>query len=139
MRNIIASGTHGVSVSCTSGTGGNYTFENALVYDSLMAARFKGKLGSTCHLSDITWRNFTVSNVSFPIHFITDYYDQGAGKPKNVSNDAAYTSNFKWEGIKGSVASVVGDGSCVSDPCWYATLGELFSIRVDDRQLRCCC
>ncbi|KAM3067483.1 hypothetical protein ACMFMG_011628 [Clarireedia jacksonii] len=125
MRNVIASGTHGLSVSCSSGKGGNYTFENALVYDSLMAARFKGALGETCNVSDVTWRNIEVRNVSFPIHFVANYYDQEKSAPNaSTSAIAAYAKNFTWEGVKGGVSSVVGDGSCITDPCWYATLGE---------------
>ncbi|PQE33298.1 Glycosyl hydrolase family 28 protein [Rutstroemia sp. NJR-2017a WRK4] len=125
MRNVIASGTHGLSVSCSSGTGGNYTFENALVYDSLMAARFKGVLGETCNVSDVTWRNIEVRNVSFPIHFIENYYDQEKSAPNSsTSAIAAYAKNFSWKNITGSVSSVIGDGSCITDPCWYATLDE---------------
>ena len=125
MRNIIASGTHGLSVSCASGTGGNYTFENAYIYDSLMAARFKGAIGKTCDVSNVTWRNIEVKNVSYPIHFIEDYYDQEKGIPSGTNTSiAAYAKGFAWEGINGSVAAVVGDASCVSDPCWYATTSE---------------
>ncbi len=40
VRNVEAHGTHGMSVSCTSGSGGNYTFDNVDVYDSLIACRF---------------------------------------------------------------------------------------------------
>lgn len=124
VRNIIASGTHGVSVSCSSGTGGNYLFENALIYDSLMGTRFKGVLGTTCNLSDVTWKNFQVHNVSYPMHFTETYVDQE--RPTTGSETiAAYTKNFNWENIQGSVARVIGDGSCISDPCWYASLGKL--------------
>ncbi|TGO53457.1 hypothetical protein BOTNAR_0295g00040 [Botryotinia narcissicola] len=125
MRNVIASGTHGLSVSCASGIGGNYTFENAYIYDSLMAARFKGKIGTTCNVSNVTWRNIEVKNVSYPIHFIEDYYDQEKGIPSGTDTSiAAFAKGFTWEGINGSVAAVVGDASCVSDPCWYATTDE---------------
>ncbi|KAK6596538.1 exopolygalacturonase C 1 [Botrytis cinerea] len=102
MRNIIASGTHGLSVSCASGTG-----------------------GKTCDVSNVTWRNIEVKNVSYPIHFIEDYYDQEKGIPSGTNTSiAAYAKGFAWEGINGSVAAVVGDASCVSDPCWYATTSE---------------
>ncbi|KAA8564206.1 hypothetical protein EYC84_011152 [Monilinia fructicola] len=71
VRNVVASGTHGLSISCSSGTGSNYTFENAYIYDSLMATRFKGRLGKTCNISDVTWRNIEVKNameVARPTH-----------------------------------------------------------------------
>jgi galacturan 1,4-alpha-galacturonidase len=70
---VIASGTHGLAVSCSSGVGGNYLFENAVVSDSLMAARFKGVLGTTCNVTNVTWRNIEVRNVSYPVHFIETY------------------------------------------------------------------
>ncbi|KAF7867571.1 uncharacterized protein EAF02_009762 [Botrytis sinoallii] len=108
-----------------NGTGGNYTFENAYIYDSLMAARFKGAIGKTCNVSNVTWRNIEVKNVSYPIHFIEDYYDQEKGIPSGTDTSlAAYAKGFTWEGINGTVAAVVGDASCVSDPCWYATTNE---------------
>ncbi|KAF7890199.1 hypothetical protein EAF00_008514 [Botryotinia globosa] len=98
MRNIIASGTHRLYVSCASGTGGNHTFENAYIYDSLMAARFKGKIGATCNEKVIP-----------------------SGTDTSI---AVFAKGLTWEGIDGSVAAVVGDASCVSDPCWYATTDE---------------
>ncbi|KAK8134176.1 pectin lyase fold/virulence factor [Apiospora sp. TS-2023a] len=79
VRNMYSSGGHGVAVSCASGAGGDYLFENAVVEDSLMGARFKGALGTTCDLRNVAWRNFTVRNTSYPIHFIENYVDQGKG------------------------------------------------------------
>ncbi|KAE8443899.1 hypothetical protein EG329_001308 [Mollisiaceae sp. DMI_Dod_QoI] len=124
VRNIIASGTHGVSASCSSGSGGDYLFENALIYDSLMGTRFKGVLGSTCNMTNITWRNFEMRNVSYPIHFTETYQDQEKPVTGAKAGVAAYTKGFRWENITGSSASVIGDGSCVTDPCWYASLDE---------------
>jgi len=37
---------------------------------------------------------------------------------------AAFGKTFTWENIKGSIAANIGDASCVSDPCWYASLDE---------------
>lgn len=125
MRNIVAYGTHGVSVSCASGTGGGYLFENAVIYDSLLGARFKGKLGTTCNLSNVTWRNFAVFNTSYPIHFIENYYDQETGIPTNTNTSlAAYTTNFAWENIVAMASEELSDGSCITDPCWSYTAGE---------------
>jgi galacturan 1,4-alpha-galacturonidase len=64
MRNVVAHGTHGISVSCSSGTGSDYLFENTIIYDSLIGTRFKGVLGTTCNMYNITWRNFVIVNVS---------------------------------------------------------------------------
>ncbi|RAL58962.1 hypothetical protein DID88_009253 [Monilinia fructigena] len=125
VRNVVASGSHGLSVSCAAGIGSNYTFENAYIYDSLMAARFKGHLGKTCNISDVTWRNIEVKNVSYPIHFVEGYFDQGKPLPSDVDTSvAAFATNFTWEGINGTVVAEVGDGSCTTDPCWYSTTGE---------------
>ncbi|CZR62736.1 probable endopolygalacturonase, partial [Phialocephala subalpina] len=124
VRNIIASGTHGVSASCSSGSGGNYLFENALIFDSLMGARFKGVLGTTCNITNVTWRNFEMRNVSYPIHFTETYQDQEKPITGAAAGVAAYAKNFSWENIRGTTANVIGDGSCVSDPCWYASLDQ---------------
>jgi galacturan 1,4-alpha-galacturonidase len=125
MRNIIAYGTHGVSVSCSGGTGGDYLFENALIYDSLIGARFKGVLGTTCDVLNVTWRNFAIFNTSYPIHFIESYVDQEKGPPKNANLSlAAFATNFVWENIVATTAKVLADGSCISSPCWSFTPGE---------------
>ncbi|KAH8662133.1 exo-polygalacturonase [Xylariales sp. PMI_506] len=125
VRNVFASGGHGVSVSCSSGTGGGYLFEDVVVEDSLMGARFKGVIGTTCQLSDVTWRNFVIRNTSFPVHFIENYYDQETGIPAGTNTSvAAFTSNFSWVNITGQTGESTSDGSCITDPCWSATLGE---------------
>ena len=125
VRNMYSSGGHGIAVSCASGAGGNYLFENAVVEDSLIGARFKGALGTTCDLSNVAWRNFTIRNTSYPIHFIENYVDQEKGLPPghNVSL-AAYATNFTWENFVGQTGQSLKDGSCISDPCWSSTLGK---------------
>lgn len=126
MRNVVAYGTHGVSASCASGTGGDWLFENVLIYDSLIGARFKGKLGTTCRLSNVTWRNFAVFNTSYPVHFIENYVDQEVGVPAGTNTSlAAYATNFTWENIVAMTSEELRDGSCVSDPCWSSTDGTL--------------
>ena len=124
MRNIVAYGTHGVAVSCASGTGGGYLFENAMIYDSLFGARFKGTLGTTCNLSNVTWRNFAVFNTSYPVHFIENYVDQEVGVSADTNTSlAAYADNFTWENIVVMTSETLGDGSCITDPCWTYTDG----------------
>ncbi len=127
MRNILAYGTHGVSVSCSSGTGGDYLFENAVIHDSLLGTRFKGVLGTTCNLYNITWRNFDIYNTSYPIHFIENYVDQETGPPPGANLSlAAYAKNFTYENIIARTSEVLADGSCISDPCWSYTPGIFF-------------
>lgn len=111
-------------MSCFSGAGGNYLFENARIYDSLMGARFKGVLGTTCNVTNVTWRNIELQNVSYPIHFTETYIDQEKPSSGPVAPLAAYAKDFSWENVSGSVASILGDGSCISTPCWYASLGK---------------
>ncbi|QSZ31848.1 hypothetical protein DSL72_001417 [Monilinia vaccinii-corymbosi] len=125
VRNVVASGTHGLSISCSEGVGKNYTFENAYIYDSLMAARFKGRMGKTCEISDVTWRNIRVKDVSFPIHFIENYYDQGKALLSDGDQSlAAFAERFTWQNISGTVAAKVGDATCPRSPCWYETTGK---------------
>lgn len=125
MRNVVAYGTHGISASCASGTGGDWLFENALIYDSLIGARFKGALGTTCTLSNVTWRNFAIFNTSYPIHFIENYVDQETGVKAGTNTSlAAYATNFTWENIVAMTSEVLSDGSCITDPCWTYTAGK---------------
>lgn len=125
MRNIVAYGTHGVSASCASGSGGDYLFENAIIHDSLIGARFKGALGTTCNMSNITWRNFTIFNTSYPVHFIENYVDQETGIPAGANTSlAAYATDFSWENIVARTSEELIDGSCISDPCWFYTEGK---------------
>lgn len=125
MRNIVAYGTHGVSASCASGSGGGYLFENAVIHDSLIGARFKGALGTTCNMSNVTWRNFTIFNTSYPVHFIENYVDQETGVPAGANTSlAAYATDFSWENIVARTSEELIDGSCISDPCWFYTEGR---------------
>ncbi|OLN87544.1 putative exopolygalacturonase C 1 [Colletotrichum chlorophyti] len=124
MRNIVAYGTHGISVSCASGSGSGYLFENAEIHDSLLGARFKGSLGTTCQISDVTWRNMTITNTAYPIHFIENYVDQEKGAAGKDASLAAFAKNFRWEKITAHTGTSLKDGSCISNPCWSHTTGE---------------
>ncbi|TIC99104.1 putative exopolygalacturonase C [Colletotrichum higginsianum] len=124
MRNVVAYGTHGISVSCSAGSGSGYLFENAEIHDSLLGARFKGSVGTTCQISDVTWRNMTITNTAYPIHFIENYVDQEKGAAGKDASLAAFAKNFRWEGITAHTGTSLKDGSCISSPCWSATLDE---------------
>lgn len=65
-------------------------------------------------------------NVSYPIHFTETYQDQEKPVTGAAAGVAAYAKHFSWENIRGTTANVIGDGSCVTDPCWYASLGKYF-------------
>lgn len=125
MRNIVAYGTHGIACSCSDGDGGDYLFENAEIHDSLIGARFKSAVGKTCNITNITWRNFKITNTAYPIHFTQEYVDQEKGIPPGTDTSvASYTSGFKWENIEATTSKELTDGSCLSDPCWSHTEGE---------------
>lgn len=128
MRNVVAWGTHGISISCGSGSASDILFENMQIFDSLTGTRFKGELGTTCNVSNVTWRNFVVYNTSYPVYFTTTYVDQEVGPAPGANLSlAAYCKDFTWENIVGQTSAELGDGSCVSDPCWYATLGQSYN------------
>ncbi|KAJ9149323.1 Glycoside hydrolase family 28 protein [Pleurostoma richardsiae] len=58
-RNAIAYGTHGVAVSCSSGTGSGSPFENMMIYNSLIGARFKGSLAA--YARNFRWENIVAT------------------------------------------------------------------------------
>lgn len=123
--NVVAYGTHGITASCASGTGDGWLFEDAAIYDSLIGARFKGALGTTCHLSNVTWRNFAVFNTSYPVRFVENYVDHKRGVSAGTNTSlATYATNSTWENIVAMASEVLGDGSCITDPCWTYTDGE---------------
>ncbi|KAI9735248.1 MAG: hypothetical protein M1834_001838 [Cirrosporium novae-zelandiae] len=124
VSNINSIGSHGVAVSGTSGNVSNILFENATMENSLMGARFKGKLGVTGWTSNVTWKNFVITNTSYPIHFTEEYVDQEKGAAGTDTSIAAYAKNFKYINIKGSTNLDLADGSCITDPCWSAATGE---------------
>ncbi|CAK44512.1 uncharacterized protein An02g12450 [Aspergillus niger] len=99
----------------------NIRFDDVTVVDGLYAARFKSWSGGTGLVKNVTWNNIRVFNVTFPIFVTQSYSDQGASRSGTVNaSSAVMMEDFTWSDFAGSINTYQpGDGSCVSDPCWY--------------------
>ncbi|THV47848.1 hypothetical protein BGAL_0284g00020 [Botrytis galanthina] len=106
----------------------NIHFRDITVVDAVYAARFKSWIGGQGIAKNITWEDIRVYNVSFPIFVTQTYYNQGSnatqlepgqisGRPNNASVNM---EDFTWKNFRGTINTFEpGDGTCVSDPCWY--------------------
>ncbi|ORY81303.1 pectin lyase-like protein [Leucosporidium creatinivorum] len=122
-------GGHGASLG-SFGSGGsvaaasNITFTRFTMVDSLYGGRFKSWSGGNGLVSDVHYSDFTLRNVSFPIFITQNYYDQSVGKPANAGTNNTNIANFSYRNFAGTIDSrKPGDGSCVTNPCWYAVNG----------------
>ncbi|TFY70904.1 hypothetical protein EVG20_g2108 [Dentipellis fragilis] len=91
--------------------------------NSLYGARFKSWTGGNGFARNITWRNIHFSNVPFPIYVTQNYWDQEDGPKPNTTGNVNNTQvqDFLFQNFVGSIEDVpYVEGSCVSDPCWYA-------------------
>ncbi|CAK5265659.1 unnamed protein product [Mycena citricolor] len=145
-RNSYCEGGHGLSIG-SLGKGGsvaqvqNVHIENTFMKDSLFGARFKSWTGGNGAARNITWKNIAFENVPFPvcpsshrhdfhlkislqIYVTQNYWDQGIGARPNSTGDINNTHivDFLFEGFAGTILDTPGyvEGSCVTDPCWYA-------------------
>jgi len=101
----------------------NVLFENAVMTNSLYAARFKSWSGGQGSAVNVTWRNIQFNNVPFPTYVTQNYWDQNTGPRPNVTANSTNTAvrDFLWENFTGTIEDVpYVEGSCVSDPCWYS-------------------
>ncbi|THV04601.1 pectin lyase-like protein [Dendrothele bispora CBS 962.96] len=130
-RNSYCEGGHGLSIG-SLGKGGsvadvqNVLIENIVMKNSLYGARFKSWTGGNGLARNITWRNIQFDNVPFPIYITQNYWDQGVGpKPNSTSTNNTHIADFLFDGFDGTINDTPGyvEGSCVSDPCWYAVPG----------------
>ncbi|RSH89652.1 hypothetical protein EHS25_002203 [Saitozyma podzolica] len=126
-RDSVCIGGHGASVSATTGVS-NVLINNVTSKNSLYATRFKSSLnsvGNITNASDVTWSNIHVHNATFPIFATGVYFDQNTNRgltPGNypANSTATHISNFEWINVTGTINDVYpGDGSCVTNPCWY--------------------
>ncbi|RAL02892.1 putative extracellular exo-polygalacturonase [Aspergillus ibericus CBS 121593] len=126
-RNTIGYQTHGMSIGSLGEDASefanvtNIRFEDVTVIDGLYAARFKSWSGGQGLVKNVTWNNIRVYNVTFPIYVTQSYTDQGASSSSTVNaSSAVMMEDFTWSDFSGSINTYQpGDGSCVSDPCWY--------------------
>ncbi|KAJ8487605.1 hypothetical protein ONZ51_g4069 [Trametes cubensis] len=130
-KNSYCEGGHGLSIG-SLGKGGsvadvqNILIENVVMKNSLYAARFKSWTGGNGLARNVTWKNIAFDNVMFPIYVTQNYWDQGVGpRPNSSSTNNTHIQDFLFENFVGTINDKPGyvEGSCVSDPCWYAVEG----------------
>ncbi|KAF8527382.1 pectin lyase fold/virulence factor [Hysterangium stoloniferum] len=94
--------------------------------DSLYGARFKSWLGGRGAAINVTYKNIIVDNVIFPIYATQNYVDQEIASATSATATSSSTrmENFRFENFTGTIRDVpFKEGSCISDPCWYAVPG----------------
>ncbi|GLB43691.1 putative glycosyl hydrolase 28 family protein [Lyophyllum shimeji] len=130
-RNSYCEGGHGLSIG-SLGKGGqvadvqNILIENVVMKNSLYGARFKSWTGGNGLARNVTWKNIGLDNVRFPIYITQNYWDQGVGpKPNTTTMNNTHIQDFTFQGFTGLINDSPDffEGSCVSDPCWYAVPG----------------
>ncbi|KAJ3378281.1 hypothetical protein HDU84_007699 [Entophlyctis sp. JEL0112] len=120
--------SHGMSIG-SLGKGGsvdiveNVLVENVVMEGAVYGARFKSWTGGNGYARNVTFRNFTLIDVSTAIFVTQNYYDQGVGKPNVTSTNSTAISDFHFENFRGTLAANWTDGSCVSNPCWNYVSG----------------
>ncbi|KAK7063605.1 pectin lyase-like protein [Favolaschia claudopus] len=127
-RNSYCEGGHGLSIG-SLGKGGavadvqNIHIESTLMKSCLYGARFKSWTGGNGLARNITWKDIAFIDVPFPIYVTQNYWDQGVG-PKPNSSDTlnnTHIQDFLFQNFVGTIRDKpYVEGSCVSDPCWYA-------------------
>lgn len=72
-------------------------------------------------MSNVSWTNIKIHNVTFPIFINQQYVDQGnAGDTERPNNSSVILEDFTFANFSGDINSFnAGDGSCATDPCWY--------------------
>jgi hypothetical protein len=133
-NNIIGFETHGMSVGSLGQNQAVYAnvsdivFDNNVVAGGLYAARFKSWIGGQGLARNITWSNIRLYNVTFPIQVTQRYFNQGSAQTQLTSgsttgrpnNSSVILEDFTFANFTGNINSYhPGDGSCVTDPCWY--------------------
>lgn len=133
-RNTIGYQSHGMSIGSLGEDQSSYAnvsnihFEDVTVIDAVYGARFKSWIGGQGLAKNITWKNIRVYNVTFPIFVTQSYFNQGSSQTQlgngatagRANNASVMMEDFTWSDFTGTVNTWrPGDGSCVSDPCWY--------------------
>jgi len=106
----------------------NIVFDDMTVINAVYASRFKSWIGGQGLAKNITWSNIRVYNVTFPIFVTQTYTNQGSAQTQlqngqtegRPNNSTVRMEDFTWANFTGTINTFnPGDGSCVSDPCWY--------------------
>ncbi|KAF8650280.1 hypothetical protein AX16_005333 [Volvariella volvacea WC 439] len=129
-RDTYCDGGHGLSIGSLGKNGQvasvqNVLIENVVMKNSLYGARFKSWTGGNGEARNITWKNIAFDNVPFPIYVTQNYWDQGIGpRPNTTSPNNTRIADFRFENFSGTILDTpYVEGSCISDPCWYAVEG----------------
>ncbi|KAJ5594153.1 exopolygalacturonase C [Penicillium hispanicum] len=133
-RNTIGYQSHGMSIGSLGQDQSSFVnvsnirFEDVTVIDAVYGARFKSWMGGQGLVKNVTWKNIRVYNVTFPIFVTQSYTNQGSSQTQlgngvttgRLNNASVMMEDFTWSGFTGTINTYrPGDGSCVSDPCWY--------------------
>ncbi|EJD04200.1 pectin lyase-like protein [Fomitiporia mediterranea MF3/22] len=127
-RNTHCENGHGLSIGSLGKDGAvadveNVLIENNFMKNSLYGARFKSWTGGNGLARNITWRNIAFEQVRFPIYVTQNYWDQGLGPAPNTSStNNTHIEDFLFQNFVGTIDDRANytEGSCISDPCWYA-------------------
>jgi polygalacturonase len=106
----------------------NIHFDDITVINGVYGARFKSWKGGQGIAKNITWSNIRTYNVTFPIFVTQSYINQGGSQTQlqngataaRPNNSSVIMQDFTWSDFTGTINTFSpGDGSCVTDPCWY--------------------
>ncbi|KII93186.1 glycoside hydrolase family 28 protein [Plicaturopsis crispa FD-325 SS-3] len=143
VQRVSCTGSHGISVAAKGSdvAVSNIAVRDVVMVDSLYAARYKSSAGNVGYARNISYTNVAVQNVTFPIYVTQNYYDQSQSAPP-LSNTSTTIEGLSFNNFAGTINSLhpgkstlpmclsaalmrisTGDGSCISDPCWYAVDG----------------
>ncbi|KAJ7837295.1 pectin lyase fold/virulence factor [Mycena leptocephala] len=126
VKGLSCTGSHGVSVAAKGGGSvnvANILVEDVTFTDSLYGARYKSTAGDMGLATNIVFKNILVNNVTFPIYVTQNYFDQSQAPPP-PSNIYVKIEGISFTNVAGTINSLrPGDGSCISDPCWYHVAG----------------
>ncbi|KAF2767678.1 pectin lyase-like protein [Teratosphaeria nubilosa] len=126
--------SHGMSIGSLGQSQASFAnvsdiaFDNVDVINAVYAARFKSWEGGQGLAKNISWSNVRLYNVTFPIFVTQTYMNQGGSSTQLQSgtvtgrpnNSTVNMEDFTWANFTGTINTFQpGDGSCVTDPCWY--------------------
>ncbi|WVQ96799.1 hypothetical protein IAU59_003906 [Kwoniella sp. CBS 9459] len=141
---ISGPGCHGTSIGSLGQAQGVYQtvkniwFENIKVQGCVYGSRIKTYLGGQGLVQNVTFANYDVVNTTFPIYLTQNYFNQGSTQTQNgagvqdggnyggrVDNSSVLIDGVTYKDWKGTINTYQpGDGSCVTDPCWYNVPGS---------------
>ncbi|WWC62394.1 uncharacterized protein I303_104990 [Kwoniella dejecticola CBS 10117] len=140
---IAGPGCHGTSIGSLGQAQGvyqtvrNILFDNIKVHGCVYGSRIKTYLGGQGMVQNVTFSNYAVSNTTFPIYLTQNYFNQGSSQTQNgagvqeggnfggrVDNSSVLIDGVTYKNWYGDINTYQpGDGSCVTDPCWYDVPG----------------